>query len=80
MAQTATLEIVWRNPQPSQRRHRWEQIKQDSATAHYVVQELISTSDGSFWTAMSSLEIVPGGRAAYSRRAGGCCGGDRRRA
>jgi hypothetical protein len=64
MTQTATLEIVWRNPKPPQRRQRWEQIKQDSGTAHYVVQELVSTSTGSFWTAMSSLEIVPGGRAA----------------
>lgn len=64
MAQTATLEIVWRNPKPPQRRQRWEQIKQTSGTAHYVVQELVSTSAGSFWTAMSSLEIIAGGRAA----------------
>jgi hypothetical protein len=64
MAQTTTLEIVWRNPKPPQRRQRWEQIRQDSATVHYVVQELVSTSAGEFWTAMSSLEIVSGGRAA----------------
>jgi hypothetical protein len=64
MAQTATLEIVWRNPKPPQRRQRWEQIRQDSGAAHYVVQELVSTSAGSFWTATSSLEIFPGGRAA----------------
>ena len=64
MAQTANLEIVWRNPKPPQRRQRWEQIKQDSGTAHYLVQELVSTLDGSFWSAMSSLEIVSGGRAA----------------
>ena len=64
MTQTATLEIVWRNPKPPQRRQRWEQITQDSGTAHYMVQELVSTSDGSFWTAMSSLEIIVGGRAA----------------
>jgi hypothetical protein len=64
MAQTARLEIVWRNPKPPQRRQRWEQVKQESGTAHYMVQELVSTSDGSFWTDTSSLEIVPGGRAA----------------
>jgi hypothetical protein len=64
MTQTTTLEIVWRNPKPPQRRQRWEQIKQDLATTHYVVQELVSTSAGSFWTATSSLEIVPGGPAA----------------
>ena len=64
MAQMAALEIVWRNPKPPQRRQRWEQINQNSETAHYVVQELVSTLAGSFWTATSSLEIVPGGRAA----------------
>ena len=64
MAETAISEIVWRNPKPPQRRQRWELIKQDSETAHYVVQEFVSTSDGSFWTATSSLEIVPGGTAA----------------
>ena len=64
MAQTSGLEIVWRNPKTPQRRQRWEQIKQDSRTAHYLVQEFISTSAGSFWTAASILEIVQGGRAA----------------
>jgi len=64
MSQTAMLEIVWRNPKPLQRTQRWEQIKRGSGTAHYVIQELVSTSGGSFWTATSSLEIVPGGRAA----------------
>lgn len=64
MTHTATLEIVWRNPKPPRRQQRWEQIKQDSETAHYVVQEFVSTSAGSFWTAMSSLEMIVGGRAA----------------
>lgn len=64
MAQTVSLEIVWRNPKPPQRRQRWEQVKQNSRAAHYLVQELVSTSAGSFWTAMASLEIIAGGRAA----------------
>lgn len=64
MPQTAALEIVWRNPKAPQCRHRWEQINQDSATAHYLVQELVSSPVGSFWATTSSLEIVPGGRAA----------------
>jgi hypothetical protein len=64
MTQMLTLEIVWRNPSPLQRRQRWEQVKQISGNARYVVQEFVSTSAGSFWTAMSSLEILPGGRAA----------------
>jgi len=61
---TTTLAIVWRNPKPPQHRRRWEQIKLDSETTQYVVQELVSSSGGSFWTAMSSLEIIAGGRAA----------------
>ncbi len=64
MTQTAALEIVWRNPKPPQRRQRWEQINQNSRTARYLVQEFVSTPIGSFWTTMSSLELVPGGRAA----------------
>jgi hypothetical protein len=64
VTQTAELEIVWRNPKPPRRRQRWEQIKQNSETARYVIQELVSTSAGSFWTATSSFEIVSGGRAA----------------
>ena len=37
MAQAANLEIVWRNPKPPQRRQHWEEIKQDSGTAHYFI-------------------------------------------
>jgi hypothetical protein len=61
---TAAIEVVWRNPKPRQRRQGCEQITHDSATGHYLVQELISTPVGSFWATTSSLEIVPGGRAA----------------
>ena len=64
MTKITAIEIVWRNPKPPQRRQRWEHIKLESGTARYVVQELVSTSVGSFWTAMSSFEVVAGGRAA----------------
>jgi hypothetical protein len=64
MTQTAALEIVWRNPKPPQRQQRWEEINHDSGTAHYLVQELMFTPIGSFWATTSSLELVPGGRAA----------------
>jgi hypothetical protein len=64
MTQSGALEIVWRNPKPPQRRQRWEQINQDSGRAHYLVQECLSTAVGSFWATTSSLEVVPGGRAA----------------
>jgi hypothetical protein len=64
MTQTAGLEIVWRNRKPTQRRQRWEQIKQDSGTAHYQLQELVSTAAGPFWIILASFELVSGGRAA----------------
>jgi len=64
MAQTARLEIAWRNPRPPRRRQRWEQISHDSGTVHYMVQELVSTLAGPFWVVASSLELVSGGRAA----------------
>ena len=64
MTKTAVLEIVWRNPKPPQRRQRWEQINQGSGTAHYLVQELVLTPAGPFWTTTSSLEIVHCGCAA----------------
>ena len=64
MRKTAVLKIVWRNPNPPQRHQRWEQINQDSGTAHYLVQELVSGVFGSFWMTTLSLQFVPGGRAA----------------
>ncbi len=64
MTQTVALEIVWRNPKPPQRRQRWEQINRGSGTTHYLIQELVSIYGGSFWATTSSLEVVPGGRAA----------------
>lgn len=64
MTQTGPLEIVWRNPQPPTRRQRWEQIRQESGTAHYLVEELVLTIAGSFWATTSRLEIVHGGCAA----------------
>jgi len=64
MKNTAALEIVWRNQKPLQRRRRWEQVNQDSAATHYLVQELVSSPLGSFWRTTSNLEFLPGGRAA----------------
>jgi hypothetical protein len=64
MKQTAELEIVSRNPKAPQHRRRWEQTQQDSTTAHYMIQELVSTSAGPFWLITSNLELVSGGRAA----------------
>ena len=68
MTHTAALEIVWRNPKPPQRQQRWEQINLLAGSACYLLEELVSNSIGSFWTATSSLEITPGGRAPGADR------------
>ena len=62
--ETAALRIVWQNPNAPQRQYRWEQTQQDSRTAHYMIQELVSSADGPFWLITSNLELVSGGRAA----------------
>jgi len=64
MEQSATLKIVWRNPKPTHRRHRWEQTEHDSKSAHYLIRELVSTMAGPFWLISSNLELVSGGRIA----------------
>jgi len=64
MEQTAILKIVWRNPRPPYRRHRWEQTNHDSTSAQYLIRELVSTSAGPFWRITSNLEFVSGGRVA----------------
>jgi len=64
MRKATGLQIVWRNQKPFQRRQRWEQVNQDSAATHYLVQELVSSPLGSFWRTTSNLEFIPGGRAA----------------
>jgi hypothetical protein len=64
MTQTAKLEIVWRNSKPPRRQRRWEQINLLSGIGQYLIQELVPTSIGSFWTTTSSLQVLRGGRAA----------------
>ena len=64
MKQTRGLEIVWRNPNPPRRRQRWERIKEEAGTVHYLVQELVSSAAGAFWATTSSLELVHGACAA----------------
>jgi len=62
----ATLEIVWRNPNPPQHRKRWELLERNSGGAHYLIQEFFSNRRGaiSIWVPTSRLDVVPGGRAA----------------
>jgi len=58
------LQIVWRNPSPVHRRHRWQHVRKELNSAVYVVQEFMTAADLGFWSTTSSLEVVSGGRAA----------------
>ena len=66
MKHIATLEIVWRNPNPAQHMKRWELLERNSGGAHYLIQESFSTDGGaiSIWVPTSTLDVVPGGQAA----------------
>lgn len=64
MTEETVLEIVWRNPDPPQRRQSWEQIALESGTARYLIREFYSTDGPSVLVSTSSLEVVSGGRAA----------------
>ena len=58
------LGIVWRNPntvRPHRRRHTLEAGRQG---ALYILQEFVENDYLSYWTTLSDLEVVLGGRAA----------------
>jgi hypothetical protein len=59
-----TMEIVWRNPnrvRPSSRRHS---VERAGERAIYILQEFVQDGQLGFWTTLSGLEVVVGGRAA----------------
>lgn len=56
-AQSPKLQIVWRNPQPVQRRHRWEHIEVGANSALYAIQEFVSTGEHGFWYTICCLDI-----------------------
>ena len=61
----AKFEIVWRNPEPvkhtQRRRHS---LEEGSSQALYVLQELVDDGNLGYWTTISDLEVLVGGRAA----------------
>lgn len=57
-----TLRIVWRNPNAvgsHRRRHSFLQAKD---CALYIMQEFVQDGLLSYWTTVSGLEVVTGGR------------------
>jgi hypothetical protein len=61
----AKLEIVWRNPErvkhTTRRRHS---LERGSNHALYVLQEFVDDGNLGYWTTISDLEVLVGGRAA----------------
>jgi hypothetical protein len=51
-------QIVWRNPEPARHRQRWDLVRRLPSSTVYLIQELVSVGDYSFWCAKSSLELV----------------------
>jgi hypothetical protein len=51
-------QIVWRIPGPVRHRQRWELVRRLPSSTVYLIQELVSVGDYSFWCAKPSLELV----------------------
>lgn len=60
----AALEIVWRNPRAVSFHPRRHTVEQQSDRVFYLVQELVEDGRFGYWTTISDLEVVAGGRAA----------------
>lgn len=56
------LQIVWRNPQPVRRRHRWEHTEVGANSALYAIQEFLSTGEHGFWNTICCLQINSDGQ------------------
>jgi hypothetical protein len=60
----AKFEIVWRNPEPLKHTPRRHTLERDSSHALYVLQEFVDDKYLGYWTTISDLEVLVGGRAA----------------
>jgi hypothetical protein len=58
------LEIVWRNPNPLLHRSRRRSCRRASSRTLYLLQEFVAHGELRYWTTISALELLTGGRAA----------------
>ena len=54
--------IVWRNPNPMQRRRLWSRARRDGKSSLYVVVR--SGGRNSDWEGLPNLEMIAGGDSA----------------
>jgi hypothetical protein len=60
----ATLEIVWRNPNPAQYRRRWQPVRDIDGRVTYLIQEFACRGLIGYWSTISHLEVLRGRRVA----------------
>ena len=60
----ATLQVVWRNPKAVAFHRRRHTFEQQNKRAFYLLQEFVEDGRFGYWTTISDLEVVAGGRAA----------------
>jgi hypothetical protein len=61
---TASPEIIWRNPNRLRAQRRRHSFEPASGRSLYLVQEFVEAGESGFWSTISDLEVVSGGRAA----------------
>ena len=60
----AAMEIVWRNPNAVRRHRRRHSFERAGERARYILQEFVEDGQTGYWTTLSGLEVVLGGRIA----------------
>jgi len=60
----AAMEIVWRNPNAVRRHRRRHSFERAGERACYILQEFVEDGPTGYWTTLSDLEVVLGGRIA----------------
>jgi hypothetical protein len=60
----AAMEIVWRNPNAVRRQRRRHSFERAGKRVRYILQEFVEDGQTGYWTTLSGLEVVLGGRIA----------------
>jgi len=61
------LKVVWRNPKPAPRQHRWHELAGNVGRRLYVVEELVPLGEEKRWARGIALEVVAGRRVVPAR-------------
>lgn len=58
------MEIVWRNGKSVRSSRRYHSFQRESERDVYLMQEYVEDGRFGYWSTISDLEVVAGGRAA----------------